>query len=272
MSAPKYREVADKLRERLDDGEWNPGEVLPRHADLAEVYGVSRNVIAAAVKVLEIEGRLRAVPKRGTVVQQPGPRTRIQRGAVVVRDVLGVVPGMDIPQGSYSFPSSSHRREWTVHGAPARSVEPITERAAELLAVEPGSPVLRRRRVTSPKGEAPYQLADTWIHPTAVDEAPRVADANPGPGGVLDRLEEAGHGPLEWHEIARARRPSREEANLLEISTDQSVMEFARVGVSARTDAAVEVTMCVVPADRVEIVTPIRRDKSAQWPTPNQPA
>ena len=265
MSAPKYREVAAKLRERLDNGEWNPGDVLPRMVDLSDEYGVSRNVIGAAVKVLETEGRLRAVPKRGTVVQQPGPRTRIQRGSVVVRDVLGVVPGMDVPQSSYSFPSSAHGREWTVHGTPVRSTEPIPERPAELLAVEPGTPVLRRRRVTSPKGEAPYQLSETWIHPDAVADAPRVADITPGPGGVLDRLEEAGHGPLEWHEIARARRPSREEANLLEIAPDQAVMEFARVGVSARTEAAVEVTMCVVPADRVEVVTPIHREPSARW-------
>jgi GntR family transcriptional regulator len=265
MSAPKYREIANHLRERLDNEEWAPGDVLPRMADLAPEYGVSRNVIAAAVKVLETEGRLRAVPKRGTVVQEPGPRTRIQRGSVVVRDVLGVVPGMEVPNGSYSFPSSAHGREWTVHGTPSRSTEPIPERPAELLAVEAGTPVLRRRRVTSPKGEAPYQISETWIHPEAVEEAPRVADISPGPGGVLDRLEEAGHGPLEWHEIARARRPSHEEANLLEISDDQAVMEFARVGMSARTDAAVEVTMCVVPADRVEVVTPIRREASARW-------
>lgn len=266
MSGTKYREIADDLRERLDRGEWGVGDVLPRQADLAAEYEVSRNVIAAAVKVLETESRLRAVPKLGTVVQQPPPRERIQRGRKVVRDGLGVVAGMDVPHGSYSFPSSAHGRSWTTHGAPVASVEPITDRAAELLNVEPGTPVLRRRRVTSPAGEPPYQISETWIHPDAVNDAPRVADASPGPGGVLDRLEEAGHGPLSWHEISRARLATRDEANLLQITAEQAVMEFARVGVSAGTEAAVEVTVCVVPGDRVEVVTPIERDDSARWP------
>ena len=229
-------------------------------------YQVSRNVIGAAVKVLEGEGRLRAVPKLGTVVLPPPPRGRIQRGDTVVRDTLGTVAGMEVPNGSYSFPSSSHRRQWTTHGTPVAPVEPIPERPAELLNVEPGTPVLRRRRVTSPKGEPPYQISDTWIHPDAVSEAPQVAEPSPGPGGVLDRLEEAGHGPMSWHEIARARRITREEASLLKISDEQAVMEYARVGISARTEAAIEVTMCVVPGDRTEIVRPIRRMESARWP------
>lgn len=266
MSAPKYREIADDLRERLDQGEWATGDVLPRHADLAAEYDVSRNVIAAAVKVLEGEGRLWAVPKRGTVVQPPSPRGRIQRGRIVVRDALGVVAGMEVPQGSYSFPSSAHGRPWRTHGSPVASTEPIPERPAELLSVEPGTPVLRRRRVTSPEGEAPYQISDTWIHPDAAAEAPRVAEPSPGPGGVLDRLEEAGHGPLSWHEIARARQATHDEAILLQIPEGTVVQEIARVGVSGRTDAAIEATMFVVPADRVEIVTVIERASSARWP------
>jgi GntR family transcriptional regulator len=266
MSAPKYREIADDLRGRLDREEWASGEVLPRHADLAAEYEVSRNVIAAAVKVLEGEGRLWAVPKRGTVVQPPSPRGRIQRGSVVVRDALGIVTGMDVPQGSYSFPSSAHGRTWVTHGSPIASTEPIPERPAELLSVEPEAPVLRRRRVTSPKDEAPYQISETWVHPDAVAEAPRVADPNPGPGGVLDRLEESGHGPISWHEIARARTATHDEALLLQIPEGTVVQEIARVGVSAKTEAAVEVTMFVVPADRVEIVTAIERAPSARWP------
>jgi GntR family transcriptional regulator len=267
VPARKYREIADSLRERIVRGEWLPGDVLPRMIDLAAEYEVSRNVIGAAIKVLEVEGHLWAVPRKGTVVQVPGARSRIQRGSVVVRDEGGTVLGMDTtPRGSYSFPSSAHGLRWTTHGAPARSLEPAPERVAELLDVEPGAEVLRRRRVTSPEGEPPYQISDTWIHPAAVDEAPRVADEQPGPGGYLDRLEEAGHGPMSWREIARSRMPNKEEATLLQIPVDRAVMEIARVGVSARTGAAIEVTLCVIPGDRVEVVTQIQRAQSARRP------
>jgi GntR family transcriptional regulator len=266
MPAPKYREIADTLRERIRQGEWTPGQVIPRMADLAAEYDVSRNVVGAAVKLLEAEGWLWAVPRKGTVVQVPGSRSRIRRGRVVVRDVKGVVDGMEVPHGSYSFPSEAHNLRWVLHGSPRRSIEPIPGRPAELLNLEPGTPVLRRRRVSSPEGQPPYQVADTWIHPTAVAEAPRVADARPGPGGVLDRLEEAGHGPMSWHEIARARMPTKEEATLLEIPTDRAALEIARVGVSGRTGEAIEVTLCVISGDRVEIFTPIERDPSAAYP------
>lgn len=262
MPASKYQDIAGKLRDRITRGEWSPGDVLPRMEDLAAEYGVTRNVIGAAIKVLEVDGHLWAVPRKGTVVQEPGSRNRIQRGSVVVRDTAGTVAGMDTPRGSYSFPSSAHGLKWTTHGAPTRSLEPIPPRPAELLDVEPGSEVLRRRRVTSPSGEPPYQIADTWIHPAAVADAPRVADEHPGPGGFLDRLEEAGHGPMSWCEISRARVPSKDEATLLQIPVDRAVMEIARVGTSARTGAAIEVTLCVIPGDRVEIVTPIRREES----------
>jgi len=263
VPAPKYVRIAALLKERIQRGEWSAGETLPRMVDLATEYQVSRNVVGAAVKELESEGLLWAVPRKGTVVQVPGARIRIRRGSIVVRDGLGVVEGMEVRAGSYSFPSSAHGQRWIVHGSPSRSVEPIPERPAELLGLEPGVPVLRRRRVTSPEGQPPYQISATWIHPDAVAEAPRVADAHPGPGGYLDRLEEAGHGPLSWREISRARMPSKEEATLLEIPVDRAVMEFARVGTSAKTGAAVEVTLCVVPGDRVEVVTEIRRVNSA---------
>lgn len=266
MPAPKYHEIADKLRERIKRGDWTPGQVLPRMTDLAAEYGVSRNVVAAAVKALEQDSWLWAVPKKGTIVQVPGARSRIRRGRVVVRDVKGVVAGMDVPHGSYSFPSEAHDLRWVLHGTPRRSIEPIPQRPAELLALRPETPVLRRRRVSSPEGQPPYQLADTWIHPAAVDDAPQVAEKHPGPGGVLDRLEEAGHGPMSWHEISRARMPTKEEATLLQIPVDRAVMEIARVGVSGRTGEAIEATVCVIPGDRVEVVTPIEREASAAWP------
>src|SRR5690606_41348469 len=89
---------------------------------------------------------------------------------------------------------------WQAHGRPRVSAEPIPARPAELLGVDQGTPVVRRRRVTSPAGEPPFQIADTWIHPDAVADAPQVAERDTGPGGYLDRLEEAGHGPLGWTE------------------------------------------------------------------------
>jgi DNA-binding GntR family transcriptional regulator len=56
-----YQAIADALRERLDAGEWLPGEQLPSAAQLGEQYGVSRTTAARAVRVLADEGRVTVV-------------------------------------------------------------------------------------------------------------------------------------------------------------------------------------------------------------------
>lgn len=61
--------------------------------------------------------------------------------------------------------------------------------------------------------------------------------------------------------------PDPGEADLLEIAVRAVVMEIIRVGISAATQAPVEVTVCVIPADRVEFVTPLERDASSESET-----
>jgi GntR family transcriptional regulator len=254
---PKYREIADDLRRRITAGEWPPGTTLPGYAGLVAEYEVGRGVISDALDLLEAEGLISVVKRRGITVRERGARRRVHRGTLVTRD----------PARGYVMPAAAGPDEpWQAHGRPRRDTVPITERAAELLGVEPGMPILRRRRVTSPTGEPPFQLVDTWIHPRGVADAPQVAEAGTGPGGYLDRLEEAGHGPIAWTEYMRVRMPSPEEARQVDMPAAMPVLELARVGTSARDDSPIEVTVCVIPADRVEVVTELRRASSARWP------
>jgi GntR family transcriptional regulator len=149
---------------------------------------------------------------------------------------------------------------------------PAIPEVAEHFGVEAGTDILRRRRVTSPADEPPFQLVDTWISPEGVADAPRVADPSPGPGGYLDRLEEAGHGPLSWHETVQARMPETEEARLLGISTSLPVIETLIVGTSAKTRKPIEVTIRVIPSNRVQLTMDLQRGNGATWPvTPVEP-
>ena len=63
---PPYLTVADALRDRLDSGEWLPGEALPGITTLAAEYGVSRSTVDRALKVLQAEGRVAITPGWGT--------------------------------------------------------------------------------------------------------------------------------------------------------------------------------------------------------------
>lgn len=251
----EYREIAKDLRRQIDGGEYPPNTTLPAYRELTKRYGVGVGVIREALNLLKVDGLITVTKKRGIVVRERGNRRRVERGSLVTRD----------PARGYIFPAAANAKEpWQAHGRPHREVAPITERPAELLGLEPGTEVLRRRRVTSPAGEPPFQLVDTWITPAGVEDAPQVAEAQTGPGGYLDRLEESGHGPIAWTERLRVRMPTPEEARLIDMPDVMPVMEIARVGVSAKTGAPVEVTVSVIPADRVEIVTPLKRAPSAK--------
>lgn len=254
----RYEVEASDLRRRIKAGEYQVGSTLPRIADLAEARGVSPATIRAALTRLSEEGLIRVVRGTGAIVLAPQPtRRRIKRGQTVQRD----------PQRGYMFPAVAHAQEpWQVHGRAARSMVPAPAIVAELFQIEPGTETLRRRRVTSPVGESPFQIVDTWLSPEVVADAPQVAEPSTGPGGYIDRLEEAGHGPISWQETTRARMPSSEEAKLLTISTALPVFELVLVGSSARTGQPVDVTIRIIPADRVEMVADFQRAESAAWP------
>jgi GntR family transcriptional regulator len=261
----RYLDIAADLRERIYRGVYTPGVNLPRTQDLAEEFEANRDTIGRAITVLESEGLVWAVPRRGTQVRYGMSRPRRLRGNLVKRNVATDSPG-------YSFPCASEKEVWVHHIAPVVRHEKLTDpRVARLLGVPVGSEVMRRLRVTGPVTEPPFQINDSRIHPRGVVDAPEVADQEPGPGGWLYRLEMAGHGPISWIEYHRARMPARNEAELLQIPVTLPVLEIVRVGRSAKDDKPIEVTLYVIPSDRVVTCHVLQRDESTEWPWPDQP-
>ena len=51
-----YQQVADDIEEAILDGSYPPGSKLPSEQELADDYGVSRNVIREALKRLKERG------------------------------------------------------------------------------------------------------------------------------------------------------------------------------------------------------------------------
>lgn len=253
----KWRAIHAELRAKIEDGTYPPGTTLPQIRAHAEEVGVHHETVRSAYKQLEADGLVRTIQRRGSVVISPQPRRRITRGVSITRD----------PERGYVFPAAARPDEpWEVHGRPFRKHVAAPTEVARRFDVPAGTEVLRRRRVTSPAGEPPFQLVDTWISPAAVEDAPRVDDPSPGPGGYLDRLEEGGHGPLDWEETIRARMPDRDEAKLLGIARSIPVLVSMITGTSARTHVPVEVTVRVIPSDRVELASQLQREGEAVWP------
>jgi len=65
---PRYVVVADRLRKRIESGEWQAGHLLPSLHQLAETFGVARLTARQAVQILVREGLLESRRGHGTVV------------------------------------------------------------------------------------------------------------------------------------------------------------------------------------------------------------
>jgi GntR family transcriptional regulator len=259
----RYPEIAAALRARILAGEWEPGAYLPRLRDLAVQYDANRDTVGRAIGVLEAEGLVWAVPRRGTQVRYGMSRPRRPRGNLVKRN-----EGTDQP--GYSFPSAGAQEVWVHHVPRVARLDKLTDpRLARMLRVPEGTEVMHRQRVTGPAGEPPFQTNDTWIHPRGAADAPEVAGESPAPGDWLYRLEIAGHWPIEWRETHRARMPTKDEAGLLHIPVTLPVLEIVRIGMSGRDGLPIAVTQYVIPSDRVEQVVILQRDENAVGPWPD---
>lgn len=65
---PLYQQIADIIRRRIADGVYPPRRAIPSEAALCEEFGVSRNTVRAAVRLLGEQGVTRTVRGKGTYV------------------------------------------------------------------------------------------------------------------------------------------------------------------------------------------------------------
>ena len=90
---PLYFQLQELLKEKIEAGAWQTGEMIPSEPELGEIYGVSRTVVRQALSVLEQDGQLRRVRGRGTFVSAP---KILQRVGGLSRLVAHPVPGQRV--------------------------------------------------------------------------------------------------------------------------------------------------------------------------------
>lgn len=64
-----YGQIAQDFRKQIRAGKLKAGDKIPSTADLMARYGVSNNVVRAAIAELKSEGLLRGHPGKGVYVQ-----------------------------------------------------------------------------------------------------------------------------------------------------------------------------------------------------------
>ncbi|WP_207400951.1 GntR family transcriptional regulator [Actinomadura roseirufa] len=194
---PKYAQIVQALRRRIANGTYPPGSALPSEAQLVKEFGVSRPTVVRALQAMQLRGEIEREHGRGSFVKAAPP----SGGAEASRPARTVLDQAEAE-------SSVEVREAGPAAAPAH--------VARLLDVG-GAPVLRRQYIGR-EGDTACELVSLW----ASQELGRTAGLDQAePLTVpLRRLLQAGSGVRLAHVVERlsARRPTTEEAKLLEIS------------------------------------------------------
>jgi DNA-binding LacI/PurR family transcriptional regulator len=73
---PRYQEITNQFRQRLHNGELNPGDQLPSFAEMKQQYGASQATMDRVFALLEQEGLVTREQGRGTFVADPAARVK----------------------------------------------------------------------------------------------------------------------------------------------------------------------------------------------------
>lgn len=95
---PKYMQLVNILRHKIEDGEWQPYEAIPSERELEAIYHISRITIREAIAILIREGYLYREQGRGTYVSPQKLQKPIQKLTSFTEDMVirGLVPGQRI--------------------------------------------------------------------------------------------------------------------------------------------------------------------------------
>ena len=68
---PLYYQLQEVLKQHIESGRWQPGDLLPSEPALAKCFGVSRVVVRHALGILADDNQIRREQGRGTFVAMP---------------------------------------------------------------------------------------------------------------------------------------------------------------------------------------------------------
>ncbi|MFC7456746.1 GntR family transcriptional regulator [Brachybacterium sp. GCM10030267] len=219
-----YKELAAELRAQIEQGAPAPGDTLPRQADLAEQYGVNVKTVRAAVALLEAEGLVTPVRRRGTVVRErPAMRRLGTERYSKSKWKFGDTVAFAADREASNLPWSPSDQTQTVE-----LVDPPARVVAEL-ELDAGERAYVRSRLVKLAGQPTHTLT-SYYRQTDVEGTPLV-DPAPGPagrGGGFAVLTLQGLEPHEVTETISSRMPTPDETSQLEIPAGEPVMILER--------------------------------------------
>ena len=242
--ATGYRELAAVLRDEIHDGKYAPGATLPKQNEIAQQYDVNVNTVRKAVGVLEAEGLVTPVRRKGTVVRARPPMNRLGTDRYAKSKwKFGLV--------AFAADREASGQTWKRDDQTNKVREVIADKdVAEALGIEAGTPVYERARLVKQDGTPTHTLT-SYYRPEHVENTP-IVDPKPGtatPGGGFAVLTLQGLEPDHMTETFHARMPTPDEADELELPAGEPVMVLHRTTFTA-DDVPVEFARGIHSASR----------------------
>ena len=140
---PKYAQVVDEIKRRIEQGEYEPGSLLPSEHQLVQDFGVSRPTIVKALSALRQENWIETQQGKGSFV----------RGRPALADAERTRPAQNVLE----LPEAQLEGDLVQAG-----VKLAPPHVAALLGLEVGAKAFLRQRIISEDGE-PAELASAWL-------------------------------------------------------------------------------------------------------------
>ncbi len=205
---PKYYQLADILREKIDDGEWEPRSAIPSERQLETLYDISRTTIREAIDMLVRQGYLYREQGRGTYVSPQKLQKAMLDLTSFSEDLLrrGIQPGQII-----------RSLEWVIPHP----------KILQKLELPPASQVLRIERIRLGNG-TPIGLQTSYL---ALKDGQEISREELEKQGSLYAIlqEKFRIIPSEADETLEVTLATREEAVLLEIVEGAPLLLSERV-------------------------------------------
>ncbi len=201
---PRYQQVKNYVRERIDSGAWPEDFRVPSENQLVRQLGISRMTVNRALRELTDEGRIKRVQGVGTFVAGGKPQSAL----LEIRNIAD-----EIRERGHRYAGKTHllRRE-SASAAVARVLE-----------IKTGSKVFHSILVHHENG-TPVQLEDRYVNPAVAPDYLDMDFTRITPNEYLMKaapLQEVEH-------VLEAVQPSRTVQALLDIPSSEPCLLLHR--------------------------------------------
>jgi GntR family transcriptional regulator len=245
--SPRYLQIADDLRRRIESGEFAPRSALPAESSLQAEYRASRNTVREAVKLLVQQQLVQAKAGQGTFVAE---KTDPYVSTLSIDPESGLAGGEE----RATYPALVHEQGRAgAAGTPEVQVLRCPERIAARLGIADDPRVVSRHQQRFIDGviwslqTSYYPLkwvtkgADSLLEPEDMTD-----------GTVRYLAQTLGLKQVGCRDVVSARLPNDNERTLFDLTHIHTVIEVQRTSF-AEDGTPIRVTVTVYPSDRNQV-------------------